>query len=143
MILCCLTVGMGYRLFTGGVKGLFEYFLSTLLTVFFLYFFFRIGAMGAGDVKILGACAGFFPWNKVVYFVFFALLIAAVFALGKMYLERNMKERLYYLTGYLWEVFRCGRWKLYFAGEREGAKAGICMAGPVFCSALLYMGGVY
>ena len=72
-----------------------------------------------------------------------ALMIAAVIALFKMYLERNMKDRLYYLGEYLWDVFRCGRWKLYFAGEREGAGAGICMAGPVFCSALMYMGGMY
>ena len=57
-------------------------------------------------------------------------MIAAVIALFKMYLERNMKDRLYYLGEYLWDVFRCGRWKLYFAGEREGAGAGICMAGP-------------
>ena len=34
-----------------------------------------------------------------------------------MYLERNMKDRLYYLGEYLWDVFRCGRWKLYFAGR--------------------------
>lgn len=106
-------------------------------------FCFWIGAIGAGDVKMLGVCAGFFPWNKVLYFLFFALMIAAVIALFKMYLERNMKDRLYYLGEYLWDVFRCGRWKLYFAGEREGAGAGICMAGPVFCSALMYMGGMY
>ena len=93
------------------------------------------------DVKILLPLV--FPWNKVLYFLFFALMIAAVIALFKMYLERNMKDRLYYLGEYLWDVFRCGRWKLYFAGEREGAGAGICMAGPVFCSALMYMGGMY
>ena len=116
---------------------------SALLTTILLYFVFWIGAIGAGDVKMLGVCAGFFPWNKVLYFLFFALMIAAVIALFKMYLERNMKDRLYYLGEYLWDVFRCGRWKLYFAGEREGAGAGICMAGPVFCSALMYMGGMY
>lgn len=92
---------------------------------------------------MLGVCAGFFPWNKILLFLFFTMLIAAFLALGKMYLEHNMKERLYYLAEYLWEVSRCGRWKTYFAGEREYARAGICMAGPIFCSALLYMGGVY
>ena len=120
-----------------------EYLASALLTTILLYFVFWIGAIGAGDVKMLGVCAGFFPWNKVLYFLFFALMIAAVIALFKMYLERNMKDRLYYLGEYLWDVFRCGRWKLYFAGEREVAGAGICMAGPVCCSALMYMGGMY
>lgn len=134
---------MIYRLCIEGYAGLLEYLASTLMVIAMFYFFFWIGTMGAGDVKILGVCAGFFPWDKVLCFVFFALLIAAVFALGKMCLERNMKERLHYLGEYLWDVFRCGRWKIYFAGERECTATGICMTGPVFCSALLYMGGVY
>ena len=143
LIVCCMFAGLGYRLISGGYKGVLEYLASALLTTILLYFVFWIGAIGAGDVKMLGVCAGFFPWNKVLYFLFFALMIAAVIALFKMYRERNMKDRLYYLGEYLWDVFRCGRWKLYFAGEREGAGAGICMAGPVFCSALMYMGGMY
>ena len=143
MILCCIFAGLGYRLISGGDKGVLEYLASALLITVLFYFVFWIGAMGAGDVKMLGVCAGFFPWNKVHYFLFFALAIAAVIALFKMYLERNMKDRLYYLGEYLWDVFRCGRWKLYFAGERESTRAGICMAGPGFCSALMYMGGMY
>lgn len=143
LIVCGLPAGVGYRLIGDGVGGVLEYLASVLLTTMLFYFFFWIGTMGAGDVKMLGVCAGFFPWNKVLYFLFFALAIAAMFALCKMYLERNMKERLYYLGEYLWDVLRCGRWKLYFAAERQGAKTGICMAGPVFCSALMYMGGIY
>ncbi len=126
-----------------GVGGVLEYLASALLTTMLFYFFFWIGTVGAGDVKMLGVCAGFFPWNKVLYFLFFALAIAVMFALCKMYLERNMKERLYYLGEYLWDVLRCGRWKLYFTAERRETKTGICMAGPVFCSALMYMGGIY
>lgn len=138
-----MMTGMIYRLTGDGSSGILEYFTGMLLTIVMFYFFFWIGAMGAGDVKILGVCAGFFPKNSILHFLFFSLTIAAFFALCKMYKERNMKERLYYLGEYLWDVFRCGRWKSYFAAERESARAGICMAGPVFCSALLYMGGVY
>lgn len=143
LILCCLSAGMGYRWISDGGRGVLEYLASALLTTMLFYFCFWIGAMGAGDVKMLGVCAGFFPWDKVLYFLFFTLVIAAMVALGKMYLERNIKDRLYYLGEYLWDVFRCGRWKLYFAGEWEGTGAGICMAGPVLCSALMYMGGIY
>ena len=143
MIVCCLLSGMVYRIAMDGGRGILEYLISMLFVTMLFYFFFWIGAVGAGDVKILGVCAGFFPWNKVLYFLFFALTIAAVFALGKMYRERNLRERLYYLGEYLWDVLRCGRWKLYFAGERREAGSRICMAGPVFCSALMYMGGIY
>lgn len=115
---------------------------NVLLTTAVFYLIFYIGAMGAGDVKLLGACAGFLPGDKVLYFLFFALLFAAIFALCKMYLAQNLRERLCYLGEYVWDVFRYGHWKAYFAGERAEA-AGICMAGPVFCSAVLYMGGIY
>ena len=140
---CCLFAGMGYRLIGEGYVGVLEYLARTVGITMLIYFISWIGAMGAVDVKMLGVCAGFFPWDKVLYFLFFTLVIAALFALCKMYLERNMKERLYYLGEYLWDVLRCGRWKLYFAGERQVAGAGICMAGPVFCSALMHMGGIY
>ena len=140
---CCLFAGMGYRLIGEGYVGVLEYLAGAVGITMLFYFFFWIGAMGAGDVKMLGVCAGFFPWDKVLYFLFFTLVIAALFALCKMYLERNMKERLYYLGEYLWDELRGGRWKLYFAGERQGTGTGICMAGPVFCSALMHMGGIY
>lgn len=143
LIVCCMFAGLGYRLTSYGYRGALEYLASALLTTVLFYFVFWIGAMGAGDVKMLGVCAGFFPWNKVLYFLFFALAIAAAIAFLKMYLERNMKDRLYYLGEYLWDVFRCRRWKLYFAGERVSSGAGICMAGPVLGSALMYMGGMY
>lgn len=142
-VVSCMLAGIVYRIHREGYVGIWRYLTGAFVTMVLFYFFFRIGSMGAGDVKMLGVCAGFFPWNKVLSFLFFALVIAAIFALCKMYRERNMKDRLYYLGEYLWDVFRCGRWKLYFEGERKNAGAGICMAGPVFCSALMYMGGIY
>ena len=113
------------------------------MTVAAFYLFFYIGAMGAGDVKLLGACAGYFSGEKVLYFLFFTLLFAAIFALCKMYREHNLRDRLCYLGEYMWDVVRCGHWKIYFAGERATPGSSICMAGPVLCSALLYIGGVY
>ena len=120
-----------------------EYFCNVLLTTVAFYLFFYIGAMGAGDVKLLGVCAGYFSGEKVLCLLFFALLFAAVFALCKMYLARNLWDRLCYLGEYVWDVVRCGRWKAYFAEERAHPASGICMAGPVFCSVLLYIGGIY
>ena len=132
-----------FRWWEQGIYGIMEYFCNVLLTTVAFYLFFYIGAMGAGDVKLLGVCAGYFSGEKVLCFLFFALLFAAVFALCKMYLARNLWDRLCYLGEYVWDVVRCGRWKAYFAEERAHPGSGICMAGPVFCSVLLYIGGVY
>lgn len=98
---------------------------SGILSVFY------IGAMGAGDVKLLGVCAGYFPVKSSLFSIFRAA-IRSSFALCKMYLARNLWDRLCYLGEYVWDVVRCGRWKAYFAEERAHPASGICMAGPVF-----------
>ena len=143
LILGCLLAGLGTRLWEQGISGIGGYLGNILLTTMAFYLFFYIGAMGAGDLKLLGACAGFFPTGKVLYFLFFALLFAAIFALYKMYRAHNLWERLCYLGEYVWDVVRCGQWRVYFAEDRASEAVGICMAGPILCSALLYMGGIY
>ena len=115
----------------------------TLLLLLFLYPFFKLGVLGAGDVKLLGACAGFFAYEKLLTFLFFVLVAAAILSLLKLLTERSAGERFFYLWRYLVEVARRGKWQLYFENERERYKAGIPLAGPVLCSALLHLGGVY
>jgi Flp pilus assembly protein protease CpaA len=119
------------------------YVLSILLMIFLLYPFFKLGALGAGDVKLLGICAGFLRYDKILQFLFFSLLAAAIFALIKLIRERSVGERLAYLGSYLLDVARSGRWSLYMENEREARRAGVALAGPILVSVFLYMGGVY
>ena len=106
-----------------------------------LYPLFRIGALGAGDVKLYGAAAGYLPFLKVFPFLFYSLLAAAVFSLLKMCKQRYFTERVKYFFSYLAEVAATGSWKLYLENERERAAAGICLAGPALISIMLYLGG--
>ena len=76
--------------------------------------------------------------TTVAFYLFFY-----IGAMGAGDVKRNLWDRLCYLGEYVWDVVRCGRWKAYFAEERAHPASGICMAGPVFCSVLLYIGGVY
>lgn len=109
-----------------------------------LYPLFKIGAVGAGDVKLLGICAGYFPWDKIFSFLLVSMLAAATFSLMKLWQKQNAKDRFRYLAEYLLEVAKTGEWSLYVQNEQEWRKAaGLCMSGPVLISALLYVGGVY
>lgn len=119
------------------------YVLSILLMIFLLYPFFKLGALGAGDVKLLGICAGFLQYDKILQFLFFSLLAAAIFSLIKLIRERSAGERLSYLGSYLLDVARSGQWSLYIANEREARRTGVALAGPILVSVFLYMGGVY
>ena len=108
-----------------------------------LYPFFKLGALGAGDVKLLGICAGFLQYDKILHFLFFSLLAAAIFAMIKLIREQNARERLAYLREYLADVARSGKWSLYIENEREARKIGIALAGPILVSVFLHIGGVY
>ena len=119
------------------------YVLSILLMIFLLYPFFKLGALGAGDGKLFGICAGFLQYDKILHFLFFSLLAAAIFAMIKLIREQNARERLAYLREYLADVARSGKWSLYIENEREARKIGIALAGPILVSVFLHIGGVY
>lgn len=139
-----LIIGAGQSFWTGGVAQGGIFLAAIVVVTALLYPFFMIGTVGAGDVKLLGICAGYFPRNKILYFLFFSMLIAAIFSLIKLWKMKNAKERFLYLGEYLMEVAQTKRWRLYMENERElKAAAGLCMSGPIFISALLHVGGVY
>ena len=116
--------------------------LASLMTLAF-YPLFRIGTIGGGDVKLYAACGGFFPKDKILLFLFFSLLIAALFSLIRFLHKGDLKERFCYLISYAKEVADNGEWTFYWKDLQEKKKAGICLAGPILLSVLLYVGGFY
>lgn len=137
MLICCLMAGVAAafdygsrripnRLMLGmllwgvvhaGLKDSFRGILMflgiTVLTVLVLFPLYSVGKVGAGDVKLVALCCGFLGKRKMAYFLFAMLLIAALFGLLKL--------------------LKYGR----------GRSNRICMAGPVFLSLLLHLGGIY
>ena len=120
-----------------------QYVVFGSLMVFVLYPLFRFGTLGGGDVKLYGVCCGFFPEEKILSFLFFSLLFAALFSLIRFLRKADLKERLLYLFSYVKEVADSGEWKLYWNDVQEKRKAGICLAGPILLSVALYWGGLY
>lgn len=143
LIAAAAFVGAGWRFLSEGGEGILSFGAEAALMICLLYPFFRIGAVGAGDVKLLGVTAGFLPFKKILLFLFFSMLIAAIFSIIRFLRQRDAKERLEYLLGYLAAVAVSGRWRLYMEDAKERRRSGICLSGPIFLSLLLYMGGVY
>lgn len=138
-----LAVEIVEKLVTGGGLALTGFGVSVLLVVLALYPIFKIGALGAGDVKLLGLCAGYFPMNKILLFLFFSLLIAAIISLIRLLKEHDLKERFSYFCGYALDVLTSGHWQLYIEDGTDKRRVSICLSGPVLCSVLMYLGGVY
>ncbi|MBO4981153.1 MAG: prepilin peptidase [Lachnospiraceae bacterium] len=143
LLLGMLAAGMVQRTLAEGPWGAAAFLTATAVMTALMYPFFKIGAMGAGDVKLLGVCAGYLPGSRILLFLFFSMLTAAIFSLIKFWRKQNLKERMQYLAEYLWEVSRTGNWHLYVENLREQREACLCLSGPVLISALMYWGGVY
>ena len=143
LILLILLWGMGRGVYQKSLCGAGEYLMILAAVVFLLYPIFQIGGLGAGDVKLLCTCAGFFPVDKVISFLFMSLLISAVFSIVKLVKERNLQDRIAYFLKYVKSVVKNGKWSQYLPQKDLKKLSGICMSGPILCSVLLGLGGVY
>ncbi|MCM1099770.1 MAG: A24 family peptidase [Clostridium sp.] len=143
VVLIIMAAGLWRNAFLGGLEGLGRYLLVTAGVLLLLYPFFRIGGLGAGDVKLMSVCAGYFSPHRICYFLFYSLLISAIISVCKIYRERSARDRVSYFCEYCVAVARSGQWRLYLPEKGDGRLWGICMSGPVWCSVLLGLGGVY
>lgn len=138
-----LLTGLTRGLCLEGVLGVGRYLIVSAVVIFLFYPLFRIGGLGAGDVKLLGVCAGYFPVGDVFSFLFISLLFSAVFSMAKLVKEQNVRDRIAYFCDYCRTVVRQGKWICYVPVSGGKKLKGVCMAGPVLCSVLLKLGGVY
>lgn len=143
LLLGLLLAGAAENLLENGGMGSGIFLLKAAAVTALLYPFFKIGTVGAGDVKLMGICAGYFPGDRILHFLFFSMLVAAIFSLIKLWRYKNMCERLCYLGEYLTDVMQTGNWHLYLKDQRQRKVAGLCLSGPILIGALLHWGGVY
>lgn len=102
--------------------------------VFFPLFCLRM--LGAGDVKLLGATAGFLRDTEILPFCFGVFVAAALVSVCITLARRETGRRLCIFADYVRECVRSGRVLPYPSqGTRESG--GICLSGPVLISFLL------
>lgn len=86
---------------------------SMLLAFALLYPLFKIGALGAGDIKVFIMVGSFMGTKDFIAVLFSAFVIGAVLSLAKLMIERNGRERIGYFLSYLTDVVRARQWKIY------------------------------
>lgn len=143
LVIISLSAGAARALYLEGLAGVISFFLQGGMVVLAFYPLFRIGTMGAGDLKLFGVCCGYLPEDRILSFLFFSLLYAAVHSFIRFTRREDCLERFSYFFSYLREVADSGEWKLYWHDREERKRAGICMAGPILLSMIMFMGGLY
>lgn len=119
--------------------------LRTGIIFMVFYPLYKLGTLGAGDVKLFCLLAFFLQGRECTVCIIGSLVISAFAGVGKLLGQGNLKERLLYFCSYAVDVVRYKEFGLYFenVGHQEKRKASLHMAGTVLLSVLLYAGGVY
>lgn len=109
------------------------------------YPIFKLGMLGAGDVKLFCLLAFFLQGKECTVCIAGSLAITAFVGLVKLLMQENLQERLLYFCSYVADVAKSKKFRLYFenAGYTEKRRASLHMAGTVLLSVLLHAGGLY
>lgn len=143
LILAGLVWGIYHQCATSGAKGILI-FAQGLLGIFLLtYPLFKLGMIGAGDVKLFAICAGSLGLKRALFFLTATFLVAGFLSLVKMLYHHNFLERFRYFFNYVEQTVITMQLSLYDKGDEEKSGGHIPLAGPACLSVLLCLGGVY
>ena len=142
-----ILLGLSLRIWENGWHDMGSAVAAMLFAFGILYPIYKIGALGAGDVKLFIMTGSFLTVNRSLRVIIVSFIIGAVFSLGKMISEENFMERMKYLTSYLVDVIRSGQWKLYGENLKDDFKKyksnKIHFALPICFSVMLGSGGMF
>ena len=142
-ILFGILAGLFFHMQEGGWYGV----CSAVIPFVLLYPIYKIGALGAGDIKLFMVSGSFLKTEQLVHVIIVSFIIAALFSLMKMLSEKNCKERMRYLLSYLLETCKTREWKLYEEDSKQNTYAykssKIHFALPICISVMLGLGGLF
>ncbi len=142
-----ILLGLSLRIWENGWRDIGSAITAMLLAFCLLYPIYKIGALGAGDIKLFIMAGSFLSANRLLHVIVVSFIIGAVFSLGKMISEANFMERMKYLSSYLSDVLCSGQWKLYGENLKDDFKKyksnKIHFALPICFSVMLGLGGMF
>ena len=142
-----ILLGLFIRILKNGWHDILGAMAEMLLSFCILYPIYKIGALGAGDVKLFIMVGSFESAGKLLRVIIVSFIIGSVFSIVKMISEDNFKERMLYLFSYLSDVFCTGQWKLYGENLKDDYKKyksnKIHFALPICFSVMLGLGGIF
>lgn len=143
LLFCQGGMGMLYAYWFMGIVGVGKYLLISVLVTIVFFPIFKLGMIGAGDVKLMALSAGFFQKDSVLGFIFYSLLITALVGVVKLLIYRSLVNRIQNLFIYAANMAVQKRAVLYEPDRGKKIKYGVAMSGPILISAILCKGGLF
>ena len=117
--------------------------------VIVLFPLYKIGVIGAGDIKLFSMLGFYFTFMETIFCIFAAFVLGAVVSVLSFIRYDYFFERMTYLFSYLKECLSLGHFRYYYLdskGKRisnlKENQSKIHFAIPIFISVLLRVGGV-
>ena len=146
-ILFGILAGLFFHMQEDGWYGACSAVIPMLIPFVLLYPIYKIGALGAGDIKLFMVSGSFLETGKLIHVIIVSFIIAALFSLMKMISVKNCKERMRYLLSFLLETSKTREWKLYEEDSKRKTYAyksnKIHFALPICISVMLGLGGLF
>lgn len=79
-----LLMGLAFRVFVEGSVGIVHFLVNISVPVILLFLFFRLRALGAGDIKLFSVAGAFLTLRQLLYLMAGSFLIAALIGAGKI-----------------------------------------------------------
>lgn len=143
LILVMLVSSVTYVCVSSGPSLLLYAVFRMAVTGVIFYLFFVVGVMGAGDVKLLAVCSGFMTGWRTLMFIFIAMLIASLYGVTQLCIRKEFGKRMRRLELYIRNVLKTGKVQRYHCSREAAVRNGVALAGPMFLSALIGIGGLY
>lgn len=142
-----ILIGLFFRTWENGLYGICDAGISMTISFCILFPIYKIGGIGAGDVKLFMLVGSFVTTDFLLHVIVCSFILGAVFSIGKIISEENFRERAENFFSYLRAVFYTGQWKFYGEHMRQDYQKyqsnKIHFALPVFISVMLGLGGLF
>ena len=126
------------------IYDILKYILGIILPVFLFYPVYKVGGIGAGDIKLFSVLGFYFPFMQSMFCIFTSLFLAAFLSLIKMAYCQNFTERMEYLISYIRDSIILGKFHYYHKDSSIQGKTErnqIHLAFPIFLGVLV-TGGI-
>lgn len=150
LIVAGILAGLVRLWYLEGIREIFLHIPGMMLPVLLLFPLYRIGTVGAGDLKLFSLISCYFSCIETVYCIFVSFLIGAVFSVFLLLWRKNFASRMAHLLFYLKQCISTGHIQFYYL-DSQGRELSqeiqqsskLHFAIPIFFSVLLHIGGVF
>ncbi len=93
VIICGYITALGYQFVMLGMKGMYVFLTGAILPIIMLYLLFLMGALGAGDIKLLSVIGAVTGVPIILRIILVSLIAGAVVSCYQMIICRQLRRR--------------------------------------------------